>query len=453
MGKSKFILTSLFLMVLLCVFSINSTSAEIVVLKGKITQLNGPLPPNAILHSSADESYVGVTTIGKDSTFSFKVEVGSATLFNLRFLRTSYDVMLSASEKTTIILIKLDGEVLKDIQVEKSPENDAYKVFKPLVNIYDGKLMAHFKYCEKEDSCEKELHSILTEYAHELSIIQETYKGTYTADVLCRMKMPTVSKNVKTTAAEFRKGFFENIDFSDSTIFYTPIYKELVAGYVDYFIEASLISKEKEFVKYFTDKIRVNPVVLHKSAGLLFDNLFRSQREKMLGMFIEWYNTDDNKTAVNNPVMDVRLKNISLVMPGQPYIDIVCPDSAGTLHALKEVVDRSKCTLLLFWSSECSHCRDEMPFIKEYYEKYHSKGFDVYAISIESDPEKWKKFIADKKLPWTNVITGRSADPNPTMQYVSVSTPTMVLIDSKGKILHRFMPKTKIETHIIEALK
>jgi peroxiredoxin len=94
-----------------------------------------------------------------------------------------------------------------------------------------------------------------------------------------------------------------------------------------------------------------------------------------------------------------------------------------------------------------------MPFIKEYYEKYHAKGFNVYAVSIEPNESKWKAFIKEQKLPWTNVITNRNADPNPAMQYVSTSTPTLVLIDSKGTILHRFMPKTKLENHIIEALK
>jgi thiol-disulfide isomerase/thioredoxin len=226
----------------------------------------------------------------------------------------------------------------------------------------------------------------------------------------------------------------------------------MIAGYIDYYVEPS-ISKENQFMKYFTDKIRANPVVMHKSAYLLFDELLRAQKEKMLGMYIIWYNTGDNQALVNSPVMDVRLKNISRVMPGQPYIDAVGADTAGVPRSLKEVVKRSKCTLLLFWASDCSHCREEMPFIKEYYEKYHAKGFDVYAISIETDPQKWKGFVTDKKLPWTNVISSRTADPNPAVQYVSLSTPTMILIDGKGTILHRFMPKARLENHIIEALK
>lgn len=448
MSKNRLIF--IFLMLAL---GASPVSASIVEFKGKITLLSGGgMPATAILRCPGDESYTGVSNIDKDGGFSFKVDVKKVALYNLRLLRLDYDVMLSAAEPLTTLNLSLDGDQIKDINVEHSRENDAYKAFKPITNLYDAKLISHFRFCEKEDSCEKELHNLLSEYAHELSIIQENFKGTYTADVLCKMKMPTLAKSSKGTLAEFRRGYFDNVNFSDSSLFATPTYKDMLALFIDYYIEPSL-SKEEAFLKYFTDKIKPNQLVLHKSAYHLFDELFRAQKEKMLVMFIKWYNTGDNKAAINNPVMDAKLKTLTLVMPGQTYIDVPGADTNGAKRSLKDVVEKSKCTLLLFWSSECSHCRDEMPFIKEYYEKYHAKGFDVFAISIENDPAKWKAFIRDKELPWTNVIGDRSVNPNPAMQYVSTSTPTLVLIDSKGIILHRFIDKSKLEKRIIEGLK
>ena len=444
---SIIVLTLVFLL-----FTQSRLSAEIVELKGKINLVDNRMPGTVILHSTADESFMATATIDKDGNFSFKVDVPVAGLYNFRFLRFNYDVMLSAAEKTTNVSISIEGNNLKDIDVENSPENDAYKAFKEATGVYDPKIKSLFSYCEGEDSCQKVLHRILTDYARELTGIQQKYKKTYTAEMLCRMRMPVVSKNTKATADDFRKGFFENVNFSDSTIFCTPVYSDMINAYVDYLVEPS-ISKENLFVKYFTDKIKANPVVFHKSAGIFFDALFRAPREKMLGMFIDWYNTGDNKTAVNNPVMDVKLKNISKVMPGQPYIDAKGPDTAGAILTLKDVVDHSKCTMLLFWSSDCSHCRAEMPYIKEYYEKYHSKGLNIYAVSLENNFLKWKSFIEENKLSWTNVMMNRMDESNPAMQYVATTTPTMILIDNKGKILHRFIPKSKLESHIIEALK
>jgi thiol-disulfide isomerase/thioredoxin len=452
MSKGHSILSYVLLILFTCL-GLDRVSAEVVELNGKVVLLSGSgMPATVILHSYADESYMATSNIDKDGNFSFKVDIARAGLYNIRLLRISEDIMLSAAEKNSMVTIVLDKDIMKSIETGKSPENEAYKKLKALILNYDPKLRMAFMYCDKQDSCEKELHKLLTDFAREILSIQQSYKGTYTADVLCRMRMPIVSKNIRNTSDEFRKGFFENVNFADSTIFYTPVYMDMIVTYIDFLVEPS-ISKEEQFIRYFIDKTKANPVVFHKSASLLFDDLFKRSREKMLAMYIAWYNEGDNKKLVNNPVMDVKIKNISRVMPGQPFTDAVCPDSGGVMRSLKDVVSKSKCTLLLFWSSDCYHCRDEMPFIKQYYEKYHAKGFDVYAVSLENDIEKWKHYIIEKGLSWTNVLNGRNMDPNPAIQYVSVSTPTLILIDGKGTILHRFIPKTKLEDHIVEALK
>ena len=450
MRKSSSNLYPVILVFVLSLCAISNALATSVELRGKVIPLSGPLPATVVLHSYGDEGYMPSIIINKDSTFSIKVDVARAGLYYIRIMRSSLDVMLSANEKITRVSITMNGDVLKDFLIDSSPENDAYATFKTSFNTYDGKLISHFKSCEGGDSCEKNLHKLLEEYSHQLSQIEEKFKGTYTADILCPMKMPVLAKNVKNTTEEFRKGYFEKVDFSDSAIFSTPVLKDMVAYYIGYFMDATLISKQKEFL---TAKLKSSPVLLHKGTPIFFEDIFAAQREKLLVMFIDWYNTEDNKVKINNTVLDMKIKNVSRVLPGMPYINLTGFDTAGAARTLKEVVDKSKCTLLLFWSSECSHCRDEMPFIKEYYEKYHSKGFDVYAMSLEYDVVKWKAFITDKGLHWTNVRTDRSFSPNPVVDYVAMSTPTLVLIDSKGNILHRFMPKSRLEDHIVEALK
>jgi thiol-disulfide isomerase/thioredoxin len=75
--------------------------------------------------------------------------------------------------------------------------------------------------------------------------------------------------------------------------------------------------------------------------------------------------------AVNNPVVETKVSNLSKVMPGKRFTDIARKDVSGNDRSLKDVVDSSKATLLLFWSSDCSHCREEMPYIQEMYGKYH----------------------------------------------------------------------------------
>lgn len=426
--------------------------AAVVELKGNMRVMNGGKPMTVILKYVADESFNMSANVDQEGHFSFKVDVPVAGRYTLRFGRGIYDVILTAKEKTVTVDITLDQLMPKDVVVENSPENDAYKACIAATASNDSRLRAHFMNCSNEDSCEAVLHKLLTDYAAELTQIMNKYPGTYAAEVLCRMRMPAIARNIKSTSSEFRKMYFDNVPFSDSTIFNTLIFQTMVMQYMEY-LSGTSISGESQFIKSFTERIKSNPVVLHKSAIMLFEELMKNKREKMMQMFIDWYNTGDNKKAINHPVLDMRLNNISKVMPGQPYTEILSPDTGGAIRSLREVIDKSKCTLLLFWSSECSHCREELPFIKEYYGKYHSKGFNIYAVSLEPNPEKWKQYIVEKGLTWTNVITNQQANPNPAIDYVATSTPTLILIDGKGRILHRFIPKSRLEAHITEALR
>ncbi len=58
--------------------------------------------------------------------------------------------------------------------------------------------------------------------------------------------------------------------------------------------------------------------------------------------------------------------------------------------------------VLVFWSPDCGHCKKEMPVLAELYNNNKLKDFDVYSVSSDDDI-KWKNFIVEHKLNFTNV--------------------------------------------------
>jgi len=266
--------------------------------------------------------------------------------------------------------------------------------------------------------------------------------------VLCGMKMPAIAADINQTAAEFRAGYFRKVVFSDPTILKTSVYKEMIDAYADFLIDPTLRGQQA-FITNLMASAKANPAVLRKTSEHLYEALVKKGREKMLAAFIKWYG--DNKEVVSNKGLDIKIGAMSKVMPGQPYIDISRPDVTGAQRSLKEIVGKSVCTLAMFWSPGCSHCTEEMPYIKEMYEKYHAKGFDIYGYCVDRDQELWKPYIADKQLKWTNVINGET-EWKPMMDYVVETTPTLVLIDKKGVIIHRFAAKSKLDKYIEEVL-
>jgi thiol-disulfide isomerase/thioredoxin len=437
------------ILLLTLVFALSTSYADTIELKVTITAVDGHIPQSVTLHPYAgDQNDINANL--SNGVYTLRVPIQGACLYNLRFVQTSYDIMLSAVDKEPTVSIKMAYDQFKDITIEKCRENEAYKKFAAQVKIYDGKLRTKYIECENDENCGKGLNDLLLDYSDELNDIKNKYKGTYTAEVFCKMRMPVVAKDVKNTAAEYRAGFFDGVPFGERSILANPIYKDMIDVYTDFLIEPR-ISKEEAFIKDLMNKAKADPKVLSQTAGSLYESLFKRSREKMLSIFISWYN--ENKEAVNNPVIDVKVKNLSKVMPGQHYLDIERKDVAGKPVALKDVVAGSKCTLLLFWSSDCSHCREEMPLIKEMYEKYHAKGFDIYAASLEQDLTKWSSYIKENGLSWTNVPNQQEAKGNPAIDYMVTTTPTLILIDKSGVILHRFVPKNKLEKYLGEAMK
>ena len=73
--------------------------------------------------------------------------------------------------------------------------------------------------------------------------------------------------------------------------------------------------------------------------------------------------------------------------------------------------------------------------IKEVYEKYHDRGFDVIGISFDEDEAVLRKFITEKELPWRQILDSRGFKGVFAKQYGVHGIPAPFLIDRNGKVI------------------
>jgi peroxiredoxin len=95
---------------------------------------------------------------------------------------------------------------------------------------------------------------------------------------------------------------------------------------------------------------------------------------------------------------------------------------------------KGKVVLVEFWSTSCGGCIAEMPTVKGIYEKFHNRGFEVVAISLDDKESALRRFIKEKELPWPQHFDGRGWGNEFGVRYGIFSIPTMWLVDKKGNL-------------------
>jgi len=93
---------------------------------------------------------------------------------------------------------------------------------------------------------------------------------------------------------------------------------------------------------------------------------------------------------------------------------------------------RGKVVLIDCWATWCQPCLREMPHVKAAYDRFHSKGFEVVAISSDDDREALEKFVKENRIPWPQYFDGKGELNQFAQQFDVGGIPTMWLVDRKG---------------------
>ncbi len=117
------------------------------------------------------------------------------------------------------------------------------------------------------------------------------------------------------------------------------------------------------------------------------------------------------------------------LVAGAVFPGIAGKSTAGAAVSTEAL--KGKVVLVDFWATWCPPCREELPHVLAAYEKYHAKGFEVIAVSLDQDEAALKKFVEEQKMPWAQIYEGASAIAE---KFGVESIPTTFLINAEGKI-------------------
>ena len=90
------------------------------------------------------------------------------------------------------------------------------------------------------------------------------------------------------------------------------------------------------------------------------------------------------------------------------YPEIELPDLQGQKRKLSDV--DSKVIMVHFWTaSDAQQKMFNLDVLKPLYDEFHSKGFEIYQVSLDVDKGLWAQVVKEQALPWVSVCDSRGA--------------------------------------------
>jgi len=91
-----------------------------------------------------------------------------------------------------------------------------------------------------------------------------------------------------------------------------------------------------------------------------------------------------------------------------------------------------KVVLVDFWATYCMPCIKSFPYMKDIYERYKDKGFEIITLNLDGSKETFENYIAKSPMPWKQAFLVDGFN-NPVAKAYRISgIPYSFLIDRSG---------------------
>ena len=251
----------------------------------------------------------------------------------------------------------------------------------------------------------------------------------------------------------YREHFFDKFDLADDAMLRLPrpIYQEKIKEYLNK-LYAPIPDTIMMAIDKMVAKAKKNPETYKY---LIWNCVFMYQSPEIMGLdevYVRLYDKyfvsgemDYWTTASIKKSLKDYAEKLRPSLVGKTGANLIMQDQNLKSRSMYDI--KNKYTILFIFDPDCGHCREETPKLVEFYNKSHTKfDFEVFAVSSDTSMVKMKNFMKEFKTPWITVNGPRSYLPQHYSQlYLSETTPSLYILDSKRKIIAKKLPVTQLE--------
>jgi peroxiredoxin len=118
---------------------------------------------------------------------------------------------------------------------------------------------------------------------------------------------------------------------------------------------------------------------------------------------------------------------------GKPLADFTLPDLQG--HAVQLAALRGKVVFVNVWATWCPPCIEEMPTIQQLYERLHSRGLEILAVSLDAlGAQVVAPFMQSRRLSFPTLLDTKNLVQR---LYRTTGVPESFIVDKRGILVEK----------------
>lgn len=367
---------------------------------------------------------------------------------------------------------QLDSKGQFEIKLKDSLQPGIYKIvyaIPPEENnfdfIYDGKESVDFNFSQEEgvEFTESEENKLWMSYLKSIEMVNHTISNYYSKNnadekgfnsifktlkdtqlayedlaknklalsfiVANRPYMPAKYEDITTYSKNLKQHYLSQVDFNNYLLQSSTFLTDRVTSYVFNIVQNPSNAAYNAHIDDVANAISNDDLIIKTSLlEMLWHRFVAAENHEVANYITDNYLLELAK-ATNNKVLEemvTSFKNTSIGTVA-PNFDITSNGKNTSLHQL----EGAEYYLLVFWSSACGHCLDELPKVKEM--ATNKPNLQVVAFGLEKEDNNWEKEI--KNYPDFIHQIGLNKWENPTVITYGVSATPMYFLLSADKII------------------
>ena len=250
--------------------------------------------------------------------------------------------------------------------------------------------------------------------------------------------IPTDFEDVKTYSKNLRESYLKHVDFNNPTLQSSEFLIERMLGYVfGMTSNPDDLDAFKANVDDIAEAIKMTQPIYQKTLLHILWNQFADIENETMANYV----ATQYLLPISKELKDVELTN-ELIVYKNTSINAVAPDFSfemmnkeGEKEASKlSKLDAHERYVILFWSSSCSHCLEELPELKKEIDSLQEGNTKVIAIGLEDEPFNWNNettYYPD----FIHVYGEGKWDNSIGNNYGVTATPTYFVLNKKKQII------------------